>query len=348
MVRSTRCSKTKSKVKGKKTLKEREITKCSVIPIKVNTITDLIGLANICTNKRYFYDCDNLHNARDELVELNNMIGIDYLKPQILNWILHLCQQSKLGELELNNLVLCGPTGIGKTTLAIILAQIYCKLRKKRSKVVFGRRSNMIGSFVGTTAKKTEKLFKSASGGCLILDEGYALGGDGRNINSGDSFSKECVDTLTLLMTNANSDVFCIVLGYEEALRRDFFALNEGLSRRFQWWIKMKVYPPDALRDVCMKMLRDQGYTFKEEVLDCLLHHIKTLHGLKFVNQNAGSIVSLCNRIKMCHAVRVFGQHESEKCKITQCDIDSGVSEYTALQVTSNMKTSPIPPFMYM
>ena len=108
--------------------------------------------------------------------------------------------------------VIEGPPGVGKTEVAKILGQIYRKMGILTSdKFKSVKRSHLIGGYLGQTAIKTQKVLDECNGGVLFIDEAYSLG----NSEGKDSYSKECIDTLTAHLSENKQNFICIIAGYK-------------------------------------------------------------------------------------------------------------------------------------
>ena len=102
---------------------------------KLDTLDNLIQMISDYSNKklpkrrlrRFYPDKMNvLPNILEDLLELNNMIGLKKLKTQLIDQILYFIQG--IDESVMLHTVLEGPPGTGKTTVSHILAKIYSKL----------------------------------------------------------------------------------------------------------------------------------------------------------------------------------------------------------------------------
>lgn len=118
------------------------------------------------------------------------------------------------------------------------------------------RRSDMVASYLGQTAIKTQKVIDEAEGGVLFIDEAYSLG----NEEGRDSFAKEVIDTLNQNLTEKKDTLLCIIAGYKDALDKCFFAQNEGLRRRFPFVYTIEKYTADELCQIFKKMVIDMGW----------------------------------------------------------------------------------------
>ena len=75
-----------------------------------------------------------------------------------------------------------GPEASGKTTIARVVAKIYCGLGLlKKETVREVHRADLIGQHIGETEAKTNAIIDSALDGVLFLDEAYALSGGGKD-----------------------------------------------------------------------------------------------------------------------------------------------------------------------
>ena len=73
---------------------------------------------------------NSVHNIREPLIELNNMIGMNELKNSIVDQILYFIQElhkNKNFSGDFLHTVIYGPPGTGKTEIAKIMGKIYSK-----------------------------------------------------------------------------------------------------------------------------------------------------------------------------------------------------------------------------
>ena len=117
----------------------------------------------------YNLDMETLSECIEPLEKLNNLIGMEDIKKNIIDQILFYAQD--LNTNEMMHICLTGPPGVGKTTIGKILAELYCSLgflTNNKFKVV--GRSDLIGGYLGQTAIKTKKVLKESLGGVLFID----------------------------------------------------------------------------------------------------------------------------------------------------------------------------------
>jgi hypothetical protein len=134
-----------------------------------------------------------------------------------------------------SHLVFTGNPGTGKTTVARLIGELYKELGLLPSgHLVEARPSDLIGTYLGQTAPKTEKVIKASLGGILFIDEAYSLidrSGQGHS-----PYGEECIATLLLAMENRRGEFAVIIAGYTDEIKH-FVSSNPGLRSRFdQFW----------------------------------------------------------------------------------------------------------------
>ena len=212
-------------------------------------------------NEHRFLALFKVSNMVDELTEINNMIGLKDIKAQIVSQIAYLLAGFK--EDFFMNTVICGGPGMGKTQLSKLIGKAYFKSGILSNAVfISATRSNLIGKYLGETALNTTRIFNSAKGGVLFIDEAYALGNE--NMGNGDIYSKECIDTLNHLI-GENKNTMVIVAGYLTEMERCFFSVNRGLHSRFPWRFEIVKYTEGELHQMFIARLKIGDWTLPEK-----------------------------------------------------------------------------------
>tara|TARA_B100000161_G_scaffold51896_1_gene33816 strand:+ start:4410 stop:5591 length:1182 start_codon:yes stop_codon:yes gene_type:complete len=288
----------------------------------LNDLVKLIDENPYDENTDYNIDLQQLHSIKDELYELNNMIGLDDLKKSVLNQLFYFIQNLHIGEnnTDYKHTVLFGPPGTGKTEIAKIIGKLYSKIGVLKSNI-FKKvtRNDLIAGYLGQTAIKTKKVISECVGGVLFIDEAYSL----INKDQNDSFSKECIDVLCESLSDHKNDLMVIIAGYEDELENTFFKANRGLESRFIWRFKLESYDSKELLLIFQKMVEDQGWKLdKEAIVESWFQKYKN----EFKHFGRDIEIFLTN-IKICHGRRIYGS-KNEKKLITKDDIESGYENY--------------------
>ena len=247
-------------------------TKKINITTNVSKISDLLQIIDendYEQNAEYNIDLKSLHNVKEELSILNDMIGMSSIKTSVLNQMLYFIQNLDDdidGCGDFKHTVLYGQPGTGKTEIAKLIGKIYSKVGILKNNV-FKKvtRGDLIAGYLGQTAIKTTKIVNECIGGVLFIDEAYSLASPDGN----DSFSKECLDTLCELLSDHKNDLMVIIAGYEDDLNNTFFKSNKGLESRFIWKFSMQSYTAPELLLIFKKKVNEIGWkiSIEQEVL---------------------------------------------------------------------------------
>jgi SpoVK/Ycf46/Vps4 family AAA+-type ATPase len=313
----------------------------NILPIKIretinieadiNSIDDIIQLTEkykLDPEIKYNINMKALHNIKEPLQELNNMIGMSEMKNNIVDQILYFVQELHKNKSESGvtgdfmHTVIYGPPGTGKTEIAKMMGKIYSKigiLNKGTFKKV--TRSDLIAGYLGQTAMKTRDVIKEALGGVLFIDEAYALG----NTDKKDIFSKECIDTLCEALSDNKENLMVIIAGYETELNDCFFNYNQGLDSRFTWRFKTDNYSSEDLYKIFLKKVKDIGWELHEDSKITPDFFKKNYDYLKFFGRDIETVLA---KTKIAHSKRVFCKVDSEKKKITLKDLEKGFELY--------------------
>jgi len=335
--------------KIEKTEKKRKVTVS--LEKEIHTLEDLldfIGKNLVEKEVEYNIQLQSLHDIRDSLEELNQIIGMRELKTNIVSQILYFVQEfykplvnekeketntsSTNTNININinknqdflHTVISGPPGTGKTEIAKLMGKIYSKMGIL-SKGTFKKvtRSDLIAGYLGQTAIKTREVVQESLGGVLFIDEAYSLG----NSEKRDSFSKECIDTLCEALSDHKDNWMVIIAGYEEELNDCFFNYNQGLDSRFTWRFHTDEYGAEELYLIFLKKVKDIGWSVecerekKNRNIDVKWFEKNKEH-FKFYGRDMETLLS---RIKIAHSKRVFGLEEGEKRKISYEDLEKGL-----------------------
>ena len=297
------------------------------INIEINGLQDLLDLIDnnpLLPQYEYNINMAAMHDIKQPLHELNDMIGMHNLKNSIVDQIIYFVQNLHINKDALNpdfmHTCIYGPPGSGKTEIAKIMGKIFSSLgvlKKKTFRKV--TRADLIAGYLGQTAIKTKDIIKQALDGVLFIDEAYALG----NSEKRDSFAKECIDTLCESLSDHKGHLMVIIAGYEEDLNNCFFAYNQGLNSRFPWRFKTDDYKAEELNKIFQKKINDAGWSLIEKIPDSWFE--SKMDYFIFYGRDMETLLS---KTKIAHGRRVFCMPKKDKTKLIMKDIENGFSMF--------------------
>jgi SpoVK/Ycf46/Vps4 family AAA+-type ATPase len=299
--------------------KNRHILKIENLPV-INSIHDLIELGK---SIRFYKNIDTimLWNITPYLEKLDKIIGMQSLKETVLYQVMYYLKGFNLKNEEYLHTMIMGLPGTGKTTVARIIGRLYqaMGILSQDGPFKIAYREDFIAGYLGQTAIKTKDLLSSCIGGVLFVDEVYSLGPGETNK---DSFSKECMETITSFLSEHKNDFCFIGAGYEEDIKRCFFSGNKGLERRFQWIHRIGKYDEGDLADIMIKMVKEMKWYIcleRNEIMEIIKKDVK-------IFKNAGGdIENFLSKCKMVHAKRVFALDTDHMFVFTKKDLENSL-----------------------
>jgi hypothetical protein len=223
------------------------------------------------------------------------------------------------------------------TTSARILGKIYTKMGYlTKGQFIIAKRADLIGKYLGHTAIKTLKVLESARGGVLFIDEVYSLGNARQD--DGDSFSKECIDTINQFLSEHANDFICIIAGYKEEVEKCFFSHNPGLERRFPYRFTIEGYSPAELFQIFLKFVKDNGWAFESENTITAAFFQENKESFPHFGGDLGIFLDNC---KIAHARRTFILPPENWKKLSHADIQIGFGLY---KKSREMQLNVLPP----
>lgn len=190
--------------------------------------------------------------------QLDALEGLDDVRHQIYSFIQKVINSRKRHSLRpvRPHMVLMGPPGVGKTTVARILAQLF---REEgllpKGHFVETKVADLIGEYVGQTRVKTQAVCERALGGLLFIDEAYGLMKKDSKLQGANEYGQEAVEVLMQYMEN-HADFSVVMAGYQDEMESFIQKSNAGMESRIDpsGKILFSDYKPEVLFQIAKKM----------------------------------------------------------------------------------------------
>ena len=212
-------------------------------------------------------------------------------------------------------IVMIGNPGTGKTTVARLIGKIlYQKGLIKSDNFVETSRSDLVGKYIGHTAKQTREVLESALGGVLFVDEAYTLATGGEN-----DFGREAINEILKFMEDNREDIVIIFAGYTKSMM-DFLETNEGLRSRIPNHFNFEDYTVDQLYKIGLLELQNQGYKLNHEKYAEFVTHN---YNMSNDNSNGRWIRNQNEKLRKKLALRLLDDINADITTITDEDMES-------------------------
>ena len=239
--------------------------------------------------------------------ELHSLIGLDKAKGVVDEAIAYYNMESLLKKRNLKpsspsrHMVFYGAPGTAKTTVARLFAQIMKDngVLSKGELIEVGRK-DLIGKYVGWTAKQVESVFKMAEGSVLFIDEAYSL------VDGHDKlYGQEAINTIVQMMENMRENTIVIFAGYEKEMK-EFLCQNPGLRSRIPFHVHFPDYSDSELLEILKLMAENNNYTLTEDA-EWKAREIFKVASLKKDFGNGRFVRNLFEKATMKKALRLSG-----------------------------------------
>ena len=237
---------------------------------------------------------------------LQTMVGLSGAK-NVIDRVLSAHRARKLyqqcgieGDAPPMHMVFTGNPGTAKTSVARLCAKIFKEEGiLKRGKLIEVSRAELVGKYVGWTARLVKEQVRKAKGSVLFIDEAYSLL-NGRECQ----FGEEAVNTLVMEMENCRKDTVIILAGYPEQME-NLLQFNPGLRSRIGFHISFEDYSPEEMLQILRLMAKEQGFYLDESVEQSMLPWLERAARVKEAG-NGRLVRNLLDQARMKQAERIL------------------------------------------
>ncbi len=257
-------------------------------------------------------------------VTLQEMVGLSAAKATIQKALDYYKAQKLFADMGMQknspamHMVFTGNPGTAKTSVARLFAQIL----KENEVLTKGDlhevgRAELVGKYVGWTAKIVKEKFEDAIGSVLFIDEAYSLC-DGKEGLYGD----EAINTIVQEMENNRENMVVIFAGYPDEMEQ-FLQRNPGLRSRIAFHVHFEDYTPKELFDITELLARQKELCLGQGVREKLLPVFEAAcHSPDFGGGRFGR--NLLEAAMMNQASRLVS---SDVAAVTQKDVETLLAE---------------------
>ncbi|RWZ60409.1 AAA family ATPase [Halobacillus fulvus] len=254
----------------------------------------------------------------------SKVIGLEDLKKQIKEIYAQVLVSEKRQELGLKSnlqvlhMIFKGNPGTGKTTIARMVSELFKEVGVlEKGHFTEVDRSDLVGEYIGHTAKKTKDVIRKALGGVLFIDEAYSLARGGEK-----DFGKEAIDTIVKCMEDHHDELIIILAGYPEEMDH-FLTINPGLASRFPIQLDFSNYEAVELLKIAKVMLEDREYCMTKETERRLYLHLYRMSMRPGANfSNARYVRNLLEEAIRKHAWRIICGSNLKKAALMTLEPD--------------------------
>lgn len=257
--------------------------------------------------REYAEEKSFVRSAREELQGLIGLTEVKTLITDIINFFKLQKIRERAGGIVSKptmHMVFYGNPGTAKTTVARLTGRILKeeKIIEKGDIYEVGR-ADLVGKYVGWTARIVQDYFERAKGSVLFIDEAYALADEQK------SFGDEAINTLVQEMENHREDVVVIMAGYQKSME-NLLQKNQGLQSRIAFRIAFPDYSIDELYQILEWMVETEGLRLAEDVWDPFCDRVIQVD----IHQGNGRAVrNILDRAKINQAKRVLKLPEQKQ-----------------------------------
>lgn len=199
------------------------------------------------------------------------------------------------------NISLSGPAGTGKSKMASVIAYVYGKigvlLKDYPNNIIVGSAKDVVSSFQGETASKTNAFLGRGLESIIFIDEAYGIMSctSQQELASQQGYGPDAITEIVNFLDVYRGLSVLVVAGYEQSMNNCFFAANQGLSRRFPFKYILAPYTADDLAAQFINVVnqRFDKVMFNDDMMAVIKLMIEDLNKKGMFPNQAGDIANM-------------------------------------------------------
>lgn len=243
------------------------------------------------------------HNPEEGI---DSIIGRDDIKDFLAQQLYSFSRSPQAYFKSFLNILIYGPSGIGKTKLAMTIAYVYSTsgiLVRNKFRDITKRK--ITTAYINESGNLTREALNETLEGVLFIDEIYSMtpGNNLYGLGPSKDHGNEAIDEMVDFLDKNIGNSVVIGAGYRKQTEERFLGANEGMDRRFRHKIDLKEYTNNQLTDILLNFIeKNDKFLIKHFTPDMITFVDKLFvfilsQDSKIFNKQAGDMLNLSQDI---------------------------------------------------
>lgn len=239
---------------------------------------------------------------KDSVRALDTLVGRDAVKDFVSQKLYAFAYNPKVFLNTFQNIALYGPSGIGKTEIAKVIAYVYAKSGiLARHHVQLTTKRDFTTAYVDESAQKTYRLLTKNLESVVFIDEAYDMTPPPSILGNKVDHGQEAIAEMVNFIDKHVGMSVIVAAGYEDEMKTRFMDVNQGLARRFPKCIRLDTYGTEELTDLAVMFVNrsNPDLVWTKEHANYLHDLIAAMHEKDpaLLDKQAGDMLTLAGLI---------------------------------------------------